>query len=103
MVEWRWTWLTIELEVAVLLVLAAPRQEVVEVSILRLPVRPGLHTYTMPDPIILSDDESVSAESETDYSNLEVDLTAKSDSSSLHIADSDIVDGEGFGSGTIHF
>jgi len=56
----------------------------------------------MLDPIILSDDESVSAESETDYSNLEVDLTAKSDSPSPHIADSDIVDGEGFGFGTTY-
>lgn len=54
------------------------------------------------DPIILSDDESVSAESETDYSNLEVDLTAKSDSSSPHIIDSDMVDGEGFDSGTAY-
>lgn len=98
--EWRRTWLTIELEVAVLLILAALRQEAVEVSILRLSFRPGLYTHTMPDPIILSDDESVGAESETDYSNLEVDLTAKSDSSSPHIADSDMADGEGFGSGT---
>ncbi|PVH69523.1 hypothetical protein DL98DRAFT_598588 [Cadophora sp. DSE1049] len=54
------------------------------------------------DPIILSDDESVSAESETDYSNLEVDLTAKSDSSTPHIAESDMVDGEGFGFGTTY-
>jgi len=94
--------LTIALEVAVLLVLVAPRQKAVELSILRLPVRPGLHTHRMLDPIILSDDESVSAESETDYSNLEVDLTAKSDSSSPHIADSDMVDGEGFDSGTAY-
>jgi hypothetical protein len=56
----------------------------------------------MPDPIILSDDESAGAESETDYSNLEGDLTAKSDSSSPHIADSDMADGEGFGSGTTY-
>jgi hypothetical protein len=84
-----------ELEVAVLLILTAPRQEVVEVSILRLSVRPGLHTHTMPDPIILSDNESTGAESETDHSNLEVDSTAKS-------ADSDMADSEGFGSGTTY-
>ncbi|KAH8593858.1 hypothetical protein B0O99DRAFT_688292 [Bisporella sp. PMI_857] len=44
------------------------------------------------DSIILSDDESAGAESETDYSNLEVDL-AKCDSSSPHITDSDIANG----------
>lgn len=54
------------------------------------------------DPIMLSDDEPVSAESETDYSNLNVDLTAKSDSSSPHIADSNMIDNEGFGCGTIY-
>jgi hypothetical protein len=56
----------------------------------------------MPDPIILSDDESAGAESETDYSNLKVDLTAKSDSSSPHIADSNMADGKGSGSGTTY-
>lgn len=54
------------------------------------------------DPIMLSDDEPVSADSETDYSNLDVDLTAKSDSSSPHNADSNMVDDEGFGSGTTY-
>lgn len=54
------------------------------------------------DPIILSNDESVSAESETDYSNLEVDLIAKSDFSSPYITDCDMVDGEGFDSGTVY-
>jgi hypothetical protein len=54
------------------------------------------------DPIVLNDDESVDAESETDYSSLEVDLTTKSDSSSPHIADNDMADGEGFVSGTIY-
>ncbi|PVH70289.1 hypothetical protein DL98DRAFT_141046 [Cadophora sp. DSE1049] len=54
------------------------------------------------NPIILSDDDSVSAASETDNSNLEVDLTAKSDSSSPHIAESDMVDGEGVGFGTTY-
>jgi hypothetical protein len=58
----------------------------------------------MPDPIILSDsdDESTGGESETDYSNLEVDLTIKSDSSSPHIIGSDIADGKDFGSGTTY-
>jgi len=56
----------------------------------------------MPDPIILSDDESADTESETDYSNLKVDLTTKSDSSSPHIADNDMAGGEGFGSATTY-
>ncbi|KAL3418442.1 hypothetical protein PVAG01_10158 [Phlyctema vagabunda] len=47
------------------------------------------------DLIILSDDESVSAESETSYSNSEFDLTAKSDSS-LHMRDSNMANGKGF-------
>jgi hypothetical protein len=88
--------------VAVLLALAALRQETAEVSILRLLVWPGLYTYTIPDPIILSNNKSANAESETDYSNPEVDLTTKSDFSSLYIADSDMADGKGFGSGTIY-
>ncbi|XMA19876.1 hypothetical protein WAI453_012667 [Rhynchosporium graminicola] len=54
------------------------------------------------DRIILSDDEYVSAESETDYSNVEVDLTVKSDSSSPHVTESDMVNGEGFGFGTTY-
>lgn len=91
-----------ELDVAVLLVPADPRQEAVEVSILRLLVRSGLHTHTMPDPIILSDNESANIESETDYSNLKVDLTTKSDYFSPHIAGNDIADGEGFVSRTTH-
>ncbi|KAL2063228.1 hypothetical protein VTL71DRAFT_5032 [Oculimacula yallundae] len=44
------------------------------------------------DPIILSDDEAVRAESETDNSNLYFDLLAESDSSFPYIADSNIVD-----------
>jgi hypothetical protein len=59
-----------------------------------------LLTHLILDPIILSDDESIGAESETDYSNLNVDVTAKSASHSPHIADSDLVDGGGFSSGT---
>ena len=60
----------------------------------------GLLTHMTPDPIILSDDESVGAESETDYSDLGVGLTAKSDSGPPHATDSGLVDGDGFGSGT---
>jgi len=75
-------------------------REAYKVSILRLSVRLRLLIHTIPDPIILSDDESVSAESKTDYSNLDVDLTTKSDSHSLHVADSDLADGDGFGSRT---
>lgn len=49
------------------------------------------------DPIILSDNESAGAESETDYSDL--DIRAKSDSDPLHVTDSELADGDGFGSG----
>jgi hypothetical protein len=90
-----------ELEVAVLLILAGPRQEAVEVSILRFLLWPGLLTHTIPDPIILSDDESAGAESETDCSDLDlnVDVRAKSDSDPPHVADSELADGDGFGLG----
>ncbi|CZT07721.1 uncharacterized protein RCO7_11211 [Rhynchosporium graminicola] len=54
------------------------------------------------DPIILSNHEAVRAESETDYSNLEFDLPAKCDFSFPHIADSNILDGEGFGFDTVY-
>lgn len=69
-------------------------------SILRLLVWLGLLIYAILDPIILSDDEFVSAESETDYTNLDVDLIAESDSYSLHVADSKSADGNSFGLGT---
>jgi hypothetical protein len=72
-----------ELELAVLLILAAPRQEAVKVSILRFSLWPGLLTYTILDPIMLSDDESAGAESKTDCSDLDVDVTEKSDSVEL--------------------
>ncbi len=48
---------------------------------------PGLLTYAIADPIMLSDNESVGAESETDYSDRDVDLTAKGDSDSPYIRD----------------
>ena len=90
---------TVELKVAILLTVAAQQKEAHKVSILRLSVQQGLLTHMMLDTIILSDDESVGAESETDYSSLDIDLT-KSDSHSPHIADSDPVDGDSFSSRT---
>jgi hypothetical protein len=59
---------------------------------------PGFLTYTIPDLIILSDDESAGAESKTDCSDLDVDVRAKSDSALLHVADSELADGDGIGS-----
>jgi hypothetical protein len=69
---------------------------------LRFSIWLGPLTHTISDLIILSDDESIGAESESNYSNLDIDLRAKSDSDSLHVADSELADGDGFGSGTIH-
>ena len=84
---------------AVLLIPPAQQKEAAKVSILRFPIWPRLLTYPIPDPILLSDDESVGAESETDYSDLDVDPRAKSDSGLSHL-DGEPADGEGFGSGT---
>jgi hypothetical protein len=53
----------------------------------------------IPDPIILSDDESVGAESGTDYGTLAVNLTAKNGSDPPYIADTKLADGDGFASG----
>jgi len=50
------------------------------------------------DPIVLSDDESIGAESETDYTDPDVDLAANSYPDSSHVADSELADGDGFGS-----
>jgi hypothetical protein len=88
-----------ELEMAVLLILATPRQEAVKVSMLRFSLWPGLLIHTIPDPIILSDDESAGAESKTDCSDLDVDVRAKNDSDPPHVADSELADGSGSGSG----
>jgi hypothetical protein len=85
--------------VAVLLIPPAQQKEAAKVSILRFPIWPRLLTYPIPDPILLSDDESVGAESETDYSDLDVDPRAKSDSGLSHL-DGEPADGEGFGPGT---
>ena len=88
-----------EVEVAVLSILAARHKEVLKVSILRLSIRLGLLIYTITDPIILSDNESVDAESDTDYSSLDIDATAQRDCDS-RVADSELTDSGGFGSGT---
>jgi len=90
---------TVEFEVAALLILPAQQREAAKVSILRFPIWPGLLTHPNPDPIILSDDESVGAESETDYSDLDVHTRAKSDSALLHPV-SEPADGDSFGPGT---
>jgi len=65
-------------------------------------IRPGLFTHAILDPIILSDGEYMGAESKTDYSDLNIDLRAKSDSNSPHVTNSDLADSDGFGSGTTH-
>jgi hypothetical protein len=71
------------------------------VSILRFSIWLGLLTYTILDPIILSDDESMGTKSNTDFSSLDIDLIAKRDSNSPHAVDNELVDGDGFGLGTI--
>jgi hypothetical protein len=47
---------------------------------------------------MLSDDESAGAASETDCSDLDIDVRAKSDSDPLHVADNELPDGHCFGS-----
>jgi hypothetical protein len=42
----------------------------------------------------------VGTKSDTDFSSLNIDLTAKRDSNSPHVADNELVDGDGFGLGT---
>jgi hypothetical protein len=89
-----------ELEVTVLLILAAQLWEALKVSIMRFSIWPGLLTHTIPDLIILSDDESVGTKSETDFSSLDINLTAKRGSDSPHVADNELMDGDGFSLGT---
>jgi len=89
-----------ELEVTVLLILAAQLWEALKVSIMRFSIWLGLLTHTILDPIILSDNESVGTKSETGFSSLNIDLTAKRDSNSLHVADNKLIDSEGFSLGT---
>ncbi len=54
------------------------------------------------DLIMLSNNNSIDAESETDYSNLNINLRAKCDSDSSHIADSQLIDSNAYSSETIH-
>lgn len=54
---------------------------------------PGLLTYTISDPIILSDDEFARAESDTDFSDLDIDVRAKSDFDPLHIVGRELAAG----------
>ena len=69
-------------------------------SILRFSIGLGLLTYTILDPIILSDDEFMGTKSNTNFSSLDINLIAKRDSNSPHIVDNELVDGDGFGLGT---
>jgi hypothetical protein len=68
-------------------------------SILRFLLWPGLLTYIILDPIMLSNNKSAGAESKTDYSDLNADVTEKSDSDPPHVIDSNIADGDSSGSG----
>jgi hypothetical protein len=60
----------------------------------------GLFIYTIPDPIILSNNKSVGTESDTDFSSLDIDFTTKYNSDFLYIADNKLIDSNSFGSGT---
>jgi hypothetical protein len=57
-------------------------------------------THSIPDPIILSDDESMGSESETDYGDFDVEPTAKSDTDSPRVVDRWLADGDSFASRT---
>jgi hypothetical protein len=59
-----------------------------------------LLTYIILDLIILSDNESVGTKSKTDFSSLNIDLIAKRDSNSLHVADNKLINSNSFSSGT---
>jgi hypothetical protein len=64
-------------------------------------LRPRLRTYTISDPIILSDDEPVGAMSCTDYRSLDVDFTSKRDPACPYVAVDELESGHGCGSETI--
>lgn len=85
-------------------ILAIQQPEPLKVSILSFSISQRVLTNTIPDPIILSDDEPEGAESKIDYSDLDFDLdlnlTAKKDSMSLHNSDSGLAGGDDFDSGT---
>jgi hypothetical protein len=70
------------------------------VSIMRFSIWLRLLTYTILDPIILSNNEFVGTKSNTDFSSLDIDFTAKRDSNSLHVANNKLIDSNSFGSGT---
>jgi len=59
-----------------------------------------LFTYTILDPIILSNNESVSTKSNTNFSSLDINFIAKRDSDSLHVADNKLIDSNSFSLGT---
>ena len=82
-------------------ILVAPQQEAVEVSMLLFVHfnQEFLLTNTILVTIILSDDESAGAKSKADYSDLDGDVRASSDSEPSHVADNELADGNGLGSG----
>jgi hypothetical protein len=64
------------------------------VSILRFSIWRRLLTYTILDPIILSNNESVGTKSNTNFSSLDIDLMAK------HVIDNKLINSNSFGLGT---
>ena len=82
--------LAMELEVAVLQIPATPRQEAVTVSKFRFSLWSGLLAHTIAVLIILSDDESAGAESEIDYSDLDMNIRAKSNSDPPQLRNSEL-------------
>jgi hypothetical protein len=74
---------------AVLLILPVHLKEALRVGIPRLKIWSGQFTDTSPDPITLSDAESVGAESDTDYSNPYVNHKTKSGFEFSHVADNE--------------
>jgi hypothetical protein len=55
-----------------------------------------LLTYTILDLIILSNNEFVSTKFDTNFSSLNINLTAKRDSNSLHVANNKLIDSNSF-------
>ena len=55
--------------------------------------------HTIRDPITLSEDEFTGADSETDYTDLDIDLATKNDSYSPHVVDNKPVEGDVSSSG----
>jgi hypothetical protein len=88
-----------ELEIIVL-ILAAQQKEALTVSTLSLSLWPGLFTHD-PRSDFTSDDKSVGAKSETDYTDPNINLPPHSNPDSSHIADGEPADADddGFGSG----